>query len=76
MHRDRIREGQIEEEFRDGQRGEIAVVADPDACGGETDDEMPDTIPEGRPSEPAPSSGERLSGRELVSEYEGFVLFT
>ena len=31
------------------QRGEMAVVADPDACDEEPDDELPDTIPETRP---------------------------
>ena len=45
-------------------RGEMAVVADPDACDDDPDEEMPDTIPETRPLGAQAVDRERTAGEE------------
>ena len=45
MHRDFIREAEIEEDAVCEHRGDPAAVADPDVCGDE-EEPLPDTVPE------------------------------
>ncbi len=49
MPRKRFEYSDLDEYLPIHLRGEMAVVADPDACDDEPDDDMPDTVPETRP---------------------------
>ena len=49
MPRDDFENAELHDEIAHWRRGEMAVVADLDACDDLSDDEMPDTVPETRP---------------------------
>ncbi len=49
MARDHFENAELNEYLPPWLRGEMAVVADPDACDEDPDDVLPDTIPETRP---------------------------
>ena len=49
MPRDDFENAELHDEIAHWRRGEMAVVADLDACDDFSDDEMPDTVPETRP---------------------------
>ena len=71
MSRDHFENGELDDFLPPWLRGEMAVVADPDACDEDLDDEMPDTVPETRPlgarvERPDGVDRERAGGEETA----------